>query len=693
MGRFVRWLGRIHIEASPSARAGIVAASANVASTFARGLIPRSVANQAIVTGAVSATMYQVVATSHSAAETAVLLSSGSRGMRGRSADPHRVIVADLAMAGFGAAAEQLLPSRGDEALPVSVARFAAETLMLSGTCGAAVAVTDQAVTKLWPDSQFRNRSIVVDVALGAVIAGLTTFYRHQAARRYGLVAPERKAVKTAGLAATAKAAGTGLAAGAGILVIAGAEQLIASGVQKIFNDRVSRFDIGSPLLGHGVALGVFAAAGTVGFGIVKRRIERGGDIVEPAYPEPPTSDCVTAGPRSQIAFDTIGMEGRRFVLMALTAADITAVTGQPAMDPVRVVAGYESAPSSDERAALCLEEMEAVGAFDRSLICIASPTGVGYVSYVFTETLEYLTGGDCATVVPQYALVPSALALFDTHDGVNLQRRVIELVRDRIASMKPEDRPRLVQFGESLGAQVAMDVAHPDGTEVYDRLGLDAGLYLGVPFRTAVWNSWRANPGGVDPHGRFTLVASSAELGRDRAARPGPRHVLVVHDDDPVNKFSYRMVVQRPWWMGPPTTRPPMVPRETVWRPVTTFALTLVDLVNGMNFKPGTFVRQGHDYRIDTLEAVQWAYGLPCSPEVAASIDQALKAREQDWATRRLIARKFAGARDSVARTLASWGVALPELPDVTGVSGPAVADINPLADRLPHLGTSGVS
>ena len=26
----------------------------------------------------------------------------------------------------------------------------------------------------------------------------------------------------------------------------------------------------------------------------------------------------------------------------------------------------------------------------------------------------------------------------------------------------------------------------------------------------------------------------------------------MINHHDDPINKFSYQMVVQRPWWFGP---------------------------------------------------------------------------------------------------------------------------------------------
>ena len=43
---------------------------------------------------------------------------------------------------------------------------------------------------------------------------------------------------------------------------------------------------------------------------------------------------------------------------------------------------------------------------------------------------------------------------------------------------------------------------------------------------------------------------------------------------------------------------------------------IALVDLVNGMNMKPGDFRRVGHDYRIDIREALQETFVLEVSPD-----------------------------------------------------------------------------
>ena len=329
------------------------------------------------------------------------------------------------------------------------------------------------------------------------------------------------------------------------------------------------------------------------------------------------------------MGFDTLGKEGRRFVLMALTSDEITAVMGEPAIDPVRVVGGYESADGIEERARLTLQDMDDCGAFDRSLIVVGSPTGVGYFNYSLAEALEYLTRGDCAIVVPQYALVPSALALTRTTEAEELTRLVLEGIRARLAPIPAHDRP--TRRPDRREPRRQRGTRHRASTRTAPRrwtrstsLGVDGGLYLGVPFRTRLWNAWRHAPHAVDPADDLVLVSQPDEAPPLPAGRM--RHLMVVHHDDPVNKYSYEMVLQPPWWLGPPSTRPPLVPRETKFRPITSFVLATIDLLNGMQSKPGTFVRRGHDYRIDLREGAQQAFGLTCTTEQADAIEHALR-------------------------------------------------------------------
>jgi uncharacterized membrane protein len=474
------------------------------------------------------------------------------------------------------------------------------------------------------------------------------------------------------------RAAGVGVASGIGVAALTTGEQLLAHGLERGMA-AVLRRDPGAlgSLAAHGVILTGMFAAGAYAFTQATERIQRRDDIVEPAYPAPPTSAHVSAGPASQMPFDSLGKEGRRFVLMALPPDAISEVMGRPAREPVRVVGGYESATDLHERARLTLQDLQDCGGYDRSLIVVGVPTGVGYFNYSLAEAIEYLTLGDCAIEVPQYALVPSALALFRTRQAVLLTRLVLEGIRDHLATMPSDRRPRVALMGEGLGANVALDLAL-DGSgharlRVIDDLGVCGGLYLGVPFRTQLWKAWRANPTAVDPNHRLLLVSEPDQA----PANDPPRHLMVVHDDDPVNKYEYRMVFQPPWWMGPPLTRPPLVPREAKFRPLTSFVLATVDLLNGMQSRPGTFVRRGHDYRIDVRLGVERALGLNATPEQGQAIEAALRRREQQWAARRMVARKLDRARRSIERTLAEWGTGDLSIADLDPTSADPVSPL----------------
>jgi hypothetical protein len=604
------------------------------------------------------------------------------------SGDPDTVtlLTAGLLAAG-GVAAARVLPNDHAAPLPVAAASSAAFVLGGGSAVAALVLAADQGLRRvLGPGRHLAG--IAAAATLGGVLAAVRVTGDAQRAAELGEPLDDRAIARPAGLRGALTSLGLGAAVGGGLVGLAAAEFGVAEGTTRLVSAALGRSERPvTPLVGHGVAAGALLPLGAIALDRVRRRMQHADDIVEPAYPEPPTSPFVTAGPRSLVAFDDIGKEGRRFVLMALSAEQISAVMDAPAIDPIRAVAGFDAAATSQARARLALDELDALGAYDRSVIVVAAPTGVGYVNYSFAEALEYLTLGDCAIVVPQYALVPSALALNQTRAGVALQEQVLAGIRDRIATLPEGHRPRLLQFGESLGAQVALDVA-AHGTHRFDELGLAAGLYLGTPFRTDLWQWWFDDPDAADPAG---LLGSVTRADAIPGLPPSVRHVQVIHDDDPINKFAYDAVVRAPWWMGPPHTRPPLVPKETQFRPVVTFMLTLVDLKNGMDSRPGEFVRIGHDYRIELVDSIRHAFGLSASPEQLARIEQVLRDREREWAARRMVAKRFASARSSVLGQLQRWGVD----PSTVGLDDATAAKLarGDLSGVLSKLGSSGPS
>ena len=636
------------------AQAGVIGAAWSVAGSLARGLLPRSPVDQAVITGVTATINYQLTATAWSSLEAIAALPGRRPGTTARL-----VVASGAIVAGYGTAfASQRSSQQGS--LAASAAYAAGRQVAFAGISGGAASLWDEVLHKRLHLAPGLDTTLVPNLATGVGIAAGNVYFAVRRAHKYGVVNPESRRIDGVNARSLAQAAGVGVASAVGLATLVVGEQLAARGLERMLSNAIRR-DTGAAgaFIAHAALLGALGAGGAYALKRITDRLQHADDVVEPAYPKPPDSPYVSAGPRSQMPFDAIGKEGRRFVTMALTNDQITQVMGEPAVDPVRVVAGYESAADIRDRAALGVADLEACGGFERSIICVASPTGVGYVNYTIIEALEYLTRGDCATIVPQYALVPSALAMPKTLDGIMLTRAVLDAIRDRLEEIPEERRPRVVLMGESLGANVALDVSTVPGPFVgipaLEHLGVSGGVYFGVPFRTEFWRRWRQNPDAMDPEHEIVLVHEPSQA---PALPPGRmRHLMVVHDDDPVNKYGYTMVIQPPWWMGPPTTRPPMVPRETRFRPVTTFVIATIDLLNGMNSKPGTFIRRGHDYRIEARLGLQRAYGLSCSPEQATSIEQALRDNETEWAARRMIARKMDRARRSIQATLEKWG------------------------------------
>lgn len=651
-----------------------------VPASFGRGLLPRSAIDQAVATGVVATVNYELTTATWAALEAAAAL------WPGRRPTPRATMIASGLTYAGGMLAARALEPYADSSLATATVHTSARRLAYTALAGGSITAAQTALHRVTGVRPGLDTTLLPTMAMGAGVATAALVTRGSRARRYGLVDPDRPAVRSGGAGTLAKAGVLGIGAAVGMSAIAVAEQAVAGLIEKALA-RVLGEDAGAAggFLAHSATLAPIVVGSAVALRRVTAGIEKRDDIVEPAYQRPPTSVHVSAGPRSLVPFDSIGKEGRRFVLMALEAGDIEKVMGEPAVDPVRVVAGFDAAPTVEERAQLAVRELEAVGGFERGLICVAAPTGVGYCNYVVAEALEYLTRGDCAIVVPQYALVPSALALPETMAGVRLTRLVLEGIRRRVEAMPEADRPRVVLLGESLGANVALDVAAGPGTVVgpreFDHLGVSGGLYLGVPFRTELWKRWREYPDAIDPDHRLILVSQP-----DEADPPVPgvgRHLLVVHHDDPVNKFAYTMVVERPWWLGPPASRPPMVPRETRFRSITSFVLAVVDLKNGMQSRPGTFVRRGHDYRIDARLGLQVAYGLLATPEQVERIEAALRSRESAWAARRLVSRKYDEARRAIAAAFEQWGGQALDI-DVADLD-PTAAEIKvPLASRL---------
>jgi uncharacterized membrane protein len=411
-----------------------------------------------------------------------------------------------------------------------------------------------------------------------------------------------------------------------------------------------------------------------VGIRFANHRAEFFGAGIEAAYAARPSSEAVSGGPSSSIEWTTLSREGVRFVNMALTRREIAEASGAPLDEislPVRAYGGLASAPTVEARVDQVMADLEQLGAFQLSVICLVSPTGSGYVNYVAIETLEHLTRGDCATVALQYSLRPSFLSMDRVSVGREQNRALLHALKWRLMAIPESRRPRLVCLGESLGAQTLQDAFLNEGTGGLHRAGVDRALFLGTPATSKWARQWRAAPVREDPAAEVVEVASyddwmaAATQDRDRH-----RYVLLSHPEDPVTRFEAALLVQKPAWLGPGAERPPGVPQHTRWQPLTTFLVTGVDMLNAVNVVPGTFVARGHDYRADLARMVSVAFGLPVGEAELGRIEQALRRREAGWAQRRALAEQLARAKEAAWRLACACGLAPTSAATASGIT-----------------------
>ncbi len=624
-------------------RTATLAAALAVGQSFAPSLLPRTKTQQALVTGISAALIYSVARTSQSAIGS--IAARIRPGQDGQSFNDRRKLAATantVAIAG-GLALQRGIPRRSGEPTKRAVLRTAGWTITATGVLGLSITVLNAGVNSL-TDRTGRIPSGLVPAGFvvgAAIAAGEIVWYRRKA--------PGETPV------------GRSLAEGLGVMTVVSAvaflERRGARGVSGWVRRNAPGFAGLAEPLGHLATLGPVALVVWSGLEWVYRRTEHGGAAVEYAYSTPPTSRSATGGPASGVPWDTLGREGRRFVNMTMPAKEITAVTGRRAKDPVRVFVGLDSAVTVDARVSKAMDELEALGAFDRSVLCLASPTGTGYVNYVVAETLEYLTEGDCAIVALQYSLRPSFLSLDRVQLGREQNRVLLHAINGRLRATPEHARPRLVALGESLGAFTLQDAFLHEGTAGLHRAGIERALFVGTPAESGWAAQWRLDAENADPESEVVEVASIAEWeALPEELRKSARYILLSHHDDPITKYSPVLAVQAPEWMSNGPQRSPALADGVPWRPVSTFFLTTVDVLNASKVTPGQFAARGHDYRSNLAEFTRIAFDLPADDALMARIEFALRRRELSWAERRVVAEQLAQARESIQRQLKSW-------------------------------------
>lgn len=279
--------------------------------------------------------------------------------------------------------------------------------------------------------------------------------------------------------------------------------------------------------------------------------------IVQPQVPER------SGSPQSRSSWRAVGGQGRVFLGRGPSRADIEAVTGCAAMEPIRVYAGMpEEGQSLQSAADLVVEELHRTGAFDRALILIATSTGSGWVDEWQVQPLEYLTLGNCATASMQYSFVPSSIN-FLTDLDVSEEAAVIlfETIRRAVDEIPEDRRPALFVCGESLGAYASQHVF----SGIVDVLSrTDGALWVGTPAftpmhaeLTAIRHRGSPEVAPVVANGRHVRFVNVPEnlwadvYGRELGDWNYPRIVYAQHPSDPVVWWNSELVWHKPDWIS----------------------------------------------------------------------------------------------------------------------------------------------
>ncbi len=319
--------------------------------------------------------------------------------------------------------------------------------------------------------------------------------------------------------------------------------------------------------------------------------------LIEPDF-EQPVDSMKTGSAASILSWEEMGRQGRRFVTTGPNASDISNFTDSTTMNPIRVYVGMHASEDFDERADLALRELVRVGAFERSILILITPTGTGWIDPGSIEPIEYLHRGDIASVAAQYSYLPSPLSLIAEEDyGSEMAKALFRRVYNHWTMLPHDNRPKLYLHGLSLGA---LNSDH--SFDLYDIIEdpFHGVLWVGPPFRKTTWRNITANrnTGSLAWLPRFRdgsvvrfsnqdggLETGEAEWGSFRIA-------YLQYASDPVTFFEPSIFRREPDWMQSP--RGPDVSPYLRWYPIVTGLQVTADLLTGIGNTPPGF---GHEY------------------------------------------------------------------------------------------------
>lgn len=602
---------------------GLFVAAASAPRSMQSGLMPRDTKDQGIVTGTTMATAYMLGAAFQDIIDGATDAIVNDRVKRGvitkETAEKKRItysaIASGVALFG-GLAGQRLLKQQKDEPLLRPVARTVSFWTAVAGVAGLAVAGLEAGARSITKDNKRPPTIWPFIIPFGALFA-------------MSLDAIRRPKIQSASVISTVKpwrALGIGVGVSFILASLAAGEDAIAKQTDKLVAKYLPALKSLRIPVGHAVGLGIITAGVQGAVQYVMHKAEQGGDVIEDGFRTAPTSSLVSGSMASLVPWETLSKEGRRFVSTARPRADINKIMHtKKAKNPIRIFVGLDSEFSEEKRVQLALAELERTHAYERSVIVVVSPTGTGYINYVMAESVEYCSKGDAAIVALQYSKRPSPLSLDRVSYG-HAQYRMFLNGMKKYLKQHPEYHPRIVLFGESLGAWTSQDAFMHQGTEGFEVLNVSAALWIGTPTQSTWKNEVLAPQRRLDTdYSTIGAFHSTNELfALPDADRESLQYVMLTNANDPIAKFGLRLLFQAPDWLqnDNPLRALTNVPR---WRTPGTFLQTLVDMKNALKPKPGEFVSDGHDYRATLLPFVNEIYRFKVPQDQLPEIEKAL--------------------------------------------------------------------
>ncbi len=364
------------------------------------------------------------------------------------------------------------------------------------------------------------------------------------------------------------------------------------------------------------------------GFQIVDSTFEAADHLFLPGN-ERPSDPNRTGSAQSLIAWNLLGKWGRDYIDRTPGKDEIAAFAGPEAVEPVRVYVGLGAAETVQARADLAIQELIRVGGFERSALVVMVPVGTGWMDPGGQDTLEFILGGDVATVAVQYSYLKGALSvLADTKIGLAQSRALFQTIYRHWSQLPKNTRPKFYVHGLSQGAQISQQTL-----PLLDLLDdpIHGALWAGSPFFSPLWSHVRdtrqtGSPAWLPRYGNGSLVrVANQKTGLSQFDAPwGPmRFVFLNHGSDPIVAFSFDSAYARPQWLAKP--RAFDVSPELRWFPFVTMLQVALDTGLALDI-PG----YGHYYTArDYIDA--WAAVLDppgWSPERSAELKRVFDKR-----------------------------------------------------------------